>query len=204
MKENNRKAIARRARQRKQRARRVALTLCLIVATMLVSVGGTLAWLTDKTDSVVNTFTVGDINIDLTETTTSYKIVPGVDIEKDPKVTVEANSEACYLFVKIEEANWPTAAETDGTRKVEYAIAAGWTALGDDYPGVYYRTVAASTAAQDFEVLLNNKVTVRDTLTKTEANEITVRPTLTFTAYAVQQAEVASAAAAWAIANPTT
>ena len=50
-------------------------TLALVLAlTLLVAgvIGGTLAWLTDQTDEVKNTFTVGDINIDLTETTTDY------------------------------------------------------------------------------------------------------------------------------------
>mgnify|MGYP002657696211 FL=1 len=46
-------------------------TLALVLAlTLLVAgvVGGTLAWLTDRTAEVKHTFTVGDINIDLTET----------------------------------------------------------------------------------------------------------------------------------------
>ena len=60
--------------------------LASVVAVALVAccvIGGTLAWLTDKTDSKVNTFTVGDVNIDLTETTTTYKILPGTEIRPD-------------------------------------------------------------------------------------------------------------------------
>ena len=80
-------------------------TLALVLAlTLLVAgvVGGTLAWLTDQTAEVKNTFTVGDINIGLTETTADYKMIPGNTIAKDPTVTVKANSEACWLFVKVE------------------------------------------------------------------------------------------------------
>ena len=77
------------------------LALVLVLGCAL---GGTVAWLVAKSDPVVNTFTYGDININLEETTgSSYKIIPGVDIAKDPKVTVKANSEACWLFVKVEE-----------------------------------------------------------------------------------------------------
>ena len=48
-----------------------ALALCC-------AIGGTLAWLTDKTDPVVNTFTVGNVDITLAETTgQEYKMVPG-------------------------------------------------------------------------------------------------------------------------------
>lgn len=176
--------------------------LVMILSLMLVvglSVGGTLAWLTATTTPVVNTFTVGDINITLTETTgNSYKIIPGVDLAKDPKVTVKKDSEECWLFVKVAEANWPTVTETDGTtRKVDYAIAAGWT-LVPKTTDVYYREVAASTADQAFGVLANNQVTVSETLTKAEANAITNTPTLTFTAYAIQKEGFTSAEAAWA------
>ena len=84
----------------------VAILLALVLA-IGCAVGGTLAWLISETGPVVNTFTYGDINIGLTETTgRDYTITPGVDIKKDPKVTVEANSEACWLFVKVEKENW--------------------------------------------------------------------------------------------------
>ena len=117
------------------------LALVLVLGCAL---GGTVAWLVAKSDPVVNTFTYGDININLEETTgSSYKIIPGVDIAKDPKVTVEADSEACWLFVKVEE----TGTFVDG--KVTYSIADGWTALTGQ-PGVYYREVGAVTAATIF------------------------------------------------------
>lgn len=90
----------------------VFLALTLLVGC---AVGGTIAWLTGQTDAVTNTFTVGDINIELDEssTTTSasgeikknYLFVPGDTLEKDPKVTVKANSEDCYLFVKVTSTN---------------------------------------------------------------------------------------------------
>lgn len=176
-----------------------------VVAVALVAcfaIGGTLAWLTDKTESKVNTFTVGDVNIDLTETTgTDYKVIPGKDINKDPKVTVEAGSEACWLFVKVEEsANWP-AYKVDNARKINYAIADNWTAL-DGVPGVYYCTVDADTAKTGvtYSVLAGDKVTVSGTLTKDEIDKIT-NFTLTFTAYAVQQEGIDSAADAWAEAT---
>lgn len=171
-------------------------TLALVLAlTLLVAgvVGGTLAWLTDQTAEVKNTFTVGDINIGLTETTTDYKMVPGNTIAKDPTVTVKAESEACWLFVKVTESeNLDTF--------ITYAIAEGWTELQD---GVYYREVPASNADQTFSVLAGNAVTVNNTVTKAmlTAKDFT-NPTLTFKAYAVQKDNVASASDAWAKVNP--
>ncbi len=170
----------------------LVLALTLLVAGV---VGGTLAWLTDRTAEVKNTFTVGDINIGLTETTADYKMVPGNTIAKDPTVTVKANSEACWLFVQVTESeNLDTF--------ITYAIAEGWTALpGVD--GVYYREVPASAADQTFSVLADNAVTVKSDVTRTMLETAkTDAPTLTFQAYAVQKDNVASASDAWAKVNP--
>lgn len=170
--------------------KKVFLTVAALILVLCCAVGGTLAWLVAKSDTVKNTFTVGDINIDLTESMTDYKMVPGNTISKDPKVTVKANSEACWLFVKIEES------ENFGAF-LTYAVANGWTKLQD---GVYYREVAAAAADQDFAVLKSNEVKVLENVTKEQLNELTERtfPTLTFTAYAVQKDNVATAADAWA------
>jgi len=179
----------------------IAVVLTLVVC--LCAFGTTLAFLMDKTDPVVNTFTVGNVDITLTETDAtagtgnlikSFKMVPGSDIAKDPKVTVVGGSEACYLFVKIDES-----ANLDDF--ITYAVATGWTELE---AGVYYRNVAAAAENQEFSVLAGDKVTVKDTVTKDQMDAITdvTKPTLTFTAYAVQSAHVDRATDAWEIANP--
>ena len=171
----------------------VALLLALVLVFGVVA-GGTLAWLIDKTDPVVNTFTYGNINITRTESTgNNYTIIPGKDITKDPKVTVKATSEACWLFVEVKEEG------TFVADKVTYSIADGWTkGDGTKIPAnVYYREVSAVTADTDFSVLKDNKITVKDTLTKEDIKNITTNPTLTFTAYAVQKDGIADAATAW-------
>lgn len=179
--------------------------LLIVVLMIGCVIGGTMAWLVSNPDSVVNTFTYGDINITLTETTgTSYKILPGNNIPKDPKVTVKANSEDCWLFVKVDESNWPTFKEADGTTlKVKYQLVDGWTPL-ENVSGVYYREVDAVTVDTDYAVLADNKITVSQNLTKAEVDEVkTTNPTLTFTAYAVQHDNnITTAAQAWGIANP--
>ena len=181
--------------------KKITLAVICAVLSCVCLIGTTFAWLTDSTDPITNTFTVGDIEITLAETTgTSYKMVPGATISKNPKVTVLGDSEDCYLFIKIDETN-----NTFDTNKkfVEYVIAAGWTALsGED--GVYYRTVANSADDQGFPVLLNDQVTINTAATAThlEAAE-TNKPTLSFTAYAVQQLGFDDAADAWAVVDPT-
>lgn len=185
------------ANRRRGVSTRAFVALLALVLVIGCVAGGTVAWLVAKTDPVVNTFTYGDINIELAETTgTSYKIIPGVDIEKNPKVTVKANSEACWLFVKVEETG------TFVANKVTYAIATGWTPL-PGVNGVYYRQVGFVTENTAFSVLKDNKITVSSELTKTEIQNITAQPKLTFTAYAVQKDGIDDVATAWAKANPT-
>lgn len=179
----------------------IMLSAALIVCA---TVAGTLAWLTDTTAPVVNTFTVGDINITLTESENlDLKMVPGQTITKDPKVTVKAGSEACWLFVKVDKS-----VNFDGFMTFE--MADGWIALSG-YAGVYYRNVDATNADTGFDVLKDNKVTVRDTVTKTmlegvkNAEDGTPNenaPTLTFTAYAVQKDGINDATTAWGKVTP--
>ena len=188
-------------RKKKGVSTKVFLSLLALVLVVGCAVGGTIAWLTATTEPVVNTFTYGKIKIDLAETTgTEYKIIPGVNISKDPKVTVKADSEACWLFVKVAEEG------TFVADRVTYSIANGWTALdATNHPGVYYREVDAVTADTNFNVLAgdatypNGVVTVSENLTKAEVNSVAAtQPTLTFTAYAVQKDGINTAAEAWA------
>ena len=210
-KQNARKQAQRRARQRKQRNRRIALTACLMIAVMVASIGGTLAWLTDQTGPVTNTFTAGNIDITLDETPREYKMVPDHTIDKDPKVTVKAGSEACWLFVEITKAGFTSEEGTEYTfdQFLEYTVDVTpngtsdtnavdhWTKLESETGRtVYYRQVdATGTNNVVFPVLANNQVKVKNTVTKAMLNDVVVptattgtvlAPTLTFNAYAVQ------------------
>lgn len=194
------KHVANRRRSVSSRAFIALLALVLVIGCVA---GGTVAWLVAKTEPVVNTFTYGKINIALTEdaggTEKQFKIIPGTNIVKDPKVTVTAGSEDCWLFVKVVEEHWPTATLEDGTRKVSYAIADGWTMV-EGQTNVYYREVKATDTAREFPVLKGNIVTVSDQLTKGDIQA--TPPTLTFTAYAVQQENIDNAKTAWEKVTP--
>ncbi len=186
---------------------KIAALIAAIVLFIGCTAGGTVAWLVSKPDPIVNVFTVGNINAELAETKKEFKIVPGVDITKDPVATVTANSEDCYLFVKLTEENWPTfteATEAGSTaRKVEYEIADGWTELKSEH-GVYYREVLKKdTENRAFHVLKDDLVTVSSTLTKENADAIQKAgaPKLTVAVYAVQKEGMGSAADAWETAK---
>jgi hypothetical protein len=181
--------------------------LLLSLATVLMVfglIGSSIAWLMTSTDPIVNVFTYGDIQIKLEETTGNrYKMTPGATLEKDPTLTVLADSEDCWLFVKIDES-----AVEKLSDYIDYSIADGWTALSG-VPGVYYREVNSSDQNQPFGVLADNKVTVKGTVTKEMLEKLNSAnyPTLTFTGYAVQRdatiEEIDTAAEAWAlVSNP--
>lgn len=180
---------------------KIAALIAAIVLVIGCTAGGTVAWLVSKPKPIVNVFTVGNINAELAETKKEFKIVPGVDITKDPVATVKANSENCYLFVKLTEENWPTFTEADNTtRKVKYEIADGWIKL-ESADGVYYREVTKKDTDQPFDVLKGNRVTVSNTLTKENANDIRKAPKLTVAVYAVQKEGMDTPAKAWATAK---
>lgn len=166
----------------------------VILAAVLIlggAIGGTMAWLIDDTTPVSNVFTDSDINITLSETTGEitenehkYKMIPGHTIPKDPKVTVYEKSEACYVFVKINKSG------NYDDYLAPYTVADDWT-LVDGENNVYYKAFTEKiTANTELPVLKDNKVTVLESVTKKQMNDIknnaVDEPTLTFTAYAVQ------------------
>lgn len=192
--------MEKKANRRRSVGMKTFVAMLALVLVIGCAVGGTVAWLVSSTNPVVNTFTYGDINITLAETTGSdYKIIPGVNIDKNPKVTVKKDSEACWLFVKVEEEG------TFVANKVTYSIADGWTkGDGSKIPAnVYYRSVDAVKADTDFAVLKDDKIYVSEDLLKSDIKSITAQPKLTFTAYAVQKDGINDAATAWAKAVPT-
>lgn len=140
-------------------------TVLLVVTTVFV----TIAFLTSE-DSVQNTFTVGEVTISLDEldvdnddvltdnkeytkdgiTTirdkaNEYKLIPGKTYTKDPTIHVGANSEPCYLFVKVE--NGLVNAEADGNTTIAAQMTAnGWSLVdGETNIYVYKQIVTKNT-----------------------------------------------------------
>jgi predicted ribosomally synthesized peptide with SipW-like signal peptide len=103
--------------------------------------GATIAWLTASAE-VTNTFTVGKIAITLAETgwTNYSKIYPGAVINKNPTVTVTANSEDCYVYVMVDNQLNATLANA-----VTLNISSNWTLVGSNGSMTVYRYINTST-----------------------------------------------------------
>ena len=192
--------------------KKIFIIVVSILSICSFLIGTSVAWLSSKTDEVINTFTYGDINIKIEETdtqdndnnefTNTYKMLPGNKITKDPKITVLANSEDSYLFVEIKESE-------NFKDFMKYELVEGWT-LVEGTKNVYVKEVTKSDKDQEFFVLKDNTVTVLESVTKAMLNNLdkdgqTNYPTLSFTAYAVQRDSkieaIDTAVEAWSIVS---
>ena len=188
-------------------SRKTLVILLALTVTMVTAAGGTLAFLYG-TQNVKNTFTYGDIQIDLEETdtgldpdqnpdTNQYPMLPGQPIHKDPKVTVYAGSLDCWLFVELTES-WNFA------DYLSYTVADGWEPL-EGVPGVFCRAVDTSSESQTFPVIKDDLIYMKESVTLGQLATLTDAdyPTLTIKAYAIQRSaaieETATAQAAWAL-----
>ena len=184
------------------------MTVLALVLVIAMSVAGTIAFLTDTTDPITNTFTVGKVDITLTETFNTdtngdqendawqAQLIPGTTYTKDPVVTVTADSEDCWLFVKFEENGNPS---TYLTYTSNLTLANGWTqGDGTNIPtNVWYRAVAKDAAVKSFHLLLNDTVTIDSDAVTNENMNTAANAQLVYTAYACQKANM-SVEAAWA------
>ena len=158
---------------KKNNGMKIVVTLLAVVLLIGCTAGATLAWLMDTTGPVTNTFTVGEVDIELNEhsyntdddnkvtttisNTNNYPLIPGTSYGKDPKVTVLEDSEDCYLFIRIQEINNPS-----DYLDYEYNLDLGNEDESDDWilhvdegaaGKVYYRTVAKGQGAAGWNLL---------------------------------------------------
>lgn len=199
-------------------ARKVLLLLLCAALLVSASVMGTMAYLTDN-ESAVNTFTVGKVYIDLNETdvdgdentkANAYHLLPGQSYVKDPKVTVEAESEDCYVRMLVTpsdldglKAAFPELVAEDGTFLLQ-GLVSGWDETVWEYEGCvngvyefrYNAKVLKNTEDQVLPALFTN-VVVPGTATNEDLAEID-NIKIDIVAHAIQAAGFETVDAAWA------
>lgn len=85
----------------KKKITAIALVVCLVAVAI---VGGSLAYFTDE-EEATNTFTVGNVDITLTEPKWDVEkatLIPGREIAKNPTITVTEDSQRAYTFLKVQ------------------------------------------------------------------------------------------------------
>lgn len=212
----------------KTRSKALILTLCavlLVAASML----GTMAYLT-STDEVENTFTVGQVKIELDEAkantdgslvagaarvkANSYKLLPGHTYNKDPMVTVLKGSEASYVKMTV---TFSKASALDAIFAPDGAdltsIFNGYNSTNWIYKGntedatadtrtyeFWYKEAVGAPTADVALDALFDSITVPGTITNEQLATIEGM-TITVNAYAIQADGFADAKAAWAAFN---
>lgn len=149
----------------KNKNKALLLSLCaalLVVATVLT----TIAWLTSTTGPVTNTFTVGNVKIELWEAETDalgekfyvvsggtssevdnyvsatpvkeneYTLRPGHEYKKEVYIEILPGSEPCYLFVKVENGLEGNETDAVGGTIEEQMYQNGWVPVVD-HPNVW-------------------------------------------------------------------
>lgn len=175
----------------------------LVLALVVTTIGGTLAWLMDKSGPVTNTFTIGNVDIALQEYSNKegnalmdegqgneYHMVPGTTLNKHAVVELKADSEKAYVFVEV----IPSANYTDFFGELK--MNPEWTKL-EGVNNVYYKKDV--TEGTKIDVLEGNTVKVLETVTNEMMNGAKGEkaPTLAFKAYAVQKENINDAKTAW-------
>lgn len=189
----------------------LAFSALLLVA---VSVMGTLAYLTATSGDVVNTFTVGSVDLTLDEIdvdeygvasigaervlTNEYKLIPGHTYTKDPVVHVTAGSEESWVFIKV--LNGLAAIEADTTIASQMATNR-WTPVAGS-EGVYQYEVTVDARENTQDLLVFGAFTISETANAEDLKEYSDAE-IKITAYAVQ-ADGLTAEEAYGVLFPAT
>ena len=139
--------------------KKLGMTIGSLALVGAIAVGGTLAYLTDQTGNVKNTFTI-DSNLDITLNELSvnhdirtdaneYKdVIPNVPLFKDPTVTINNTDIDQYVFMAVQTSNDVIIKEIDNS----------WTVYTSDNTldpniKVYYQVYENGTTSDAY---LNN------------------------------------------------
>lgn len=117
--------------------------LAALVLLLVVAVGGAIAYFTD-TDTKTNTFTIGNVDISLTEggwdaladankndiPDVAEDMMPGESVTKDPTINNLSTKNPAYVFAKVEvPCTTIVASATTSEELFTYTTNAGWTEL---------------------------------------------------------------------------
>lgn len=169
--------------------------IAAVVLLLVFIVGGAIAYFTD-TETKTNTFTIGSVDITLTEagwdalTDTdedgipdlAEDMMPGDSVTKDPLITNVSTKNPAYVFAKLEvPCTTIVAPATVSEELFTYTINAGWTELtvSNELP---VACTSGGTATHVYYYGSNGTLTSLATNTATTNplfNSVTLRSTLT-------------------------
>jgi len=172
--------------------------IAAIVLLLVLLVGGAIAYFTDK-EEVTNVFTVGKVDITLTEPAwvadNAKNLMPGDTVAKDPTVTLTADSADAYVFVRVVVPC--IGAGTTRREAFTYGLVSGWTELTAAEKTCAENATATHVYAHTDAMTKNETATLftqvklDENLTQEEANGLVLE--MPINAYAIQAKNVGGA-----------
>lgn len=174
--------------------------IAALALAVCIGIGGTMAYLTAKTQVINNTFTIGSVAVSLYETdaegnpvTTGieYTVAPGQSAKKDPTIKVTSEDDA-WVFIGVNNSS--TVISHDGINE-------GWTQVGTYTDnGITYTVYGYNTIVEK-----NGTATLFDNINFSDAitgNEVSDTETISGSAikvigFGVQTEGFTTAQAAW-------
>ena len=208
---------------------KVLITTICAVLLVTVSVLGTIAYLTSQ-DEVVNTFTVGKVNITLDEAAVNvdgteisgadrvkennYHLIPGQTYVKDPTLTVKAKSEDSYVRMLLtlncadefdaiyapDKADLTTIFNGYDATNWVYETVTRDTAKNTITYEFRYKEIVTKSTADTKLEALFDSITVPGTFDSTDMESIAALK-ITVVGHAIQATGFADADAAWSAFN---
>lgn len=188
--------------------------IAAIVLLLVFIVGGAIAYFTD-TDNATNTFTIGNVDIELEEenwdTTdndnnnvpdASQDLMPGETVAKDPKINNISTTNPAFVYAKVEVPCTTATSPATPQEFFSYTVNSGWTELssaavactsGGTATHVYYYgsgSTLTSVAAGASTATVFDNVTLLSTLTGNEG--VTGNKNVVVTGYGIQTQGLAS------------
>lgn len=184
-----------------------AVMLLILVVLLCITLIGTYAYQVYTQDTIRNTFTIGDVSVELyekgdTDNFTegkSYTLERGTLYEKNMVVNVSANSEDCFVYIVMQNDLAPIEAEksnpTMGNQNVvKYTPVAtqisdnGWTERTTQSSDIkiYWKEIDVSTDAGELDFMTEFRTKESfdyDDVRKDDGTS----PVMSFTLYAVEK-----------------
>lgn len=130
--------------------KRILLVALCVVLVAALAIGGTVAWLTASSDAVTNTFTPGDVTVEIKETV-EYNIKKSVQIKNTGNVDA-------YIRVAVVVNCIDAEGNVILGTPPSWIAASGWTYLGGYY---YYNLVVPAGGTTD-NLLDSDGVVLKD------------------------------------------
>lgn len=185
--------------------KRYLLYLCV---TLFLTTGVTFSKYISSTtnDDSARVVEFGNLTLTETDITETSIFAPGIDIEKNPKVSFSVNETSAYVYVAITAEDW-SFSDTSGICSFTIDDKLSWQVNSDDWiflsydsensRAVFYTLVPPGEELSEVAIIKENKIEVSENIKYSDMLNIEDDIKIAFKAYAVQSGGFETADSAW-------